>query len=148
MLRVDYCSSSILFTGDAEVEEEKFVDVGGPITLLQVGHHGSNTSSGKAFVAKLAPRYAIISAGKPHDGLNKGYCHPRASSVKRLNEHLGGPGTKTLRAYGRDDKCDDTDDASWSRRARERPALGHRTRWRLGAGDDGRRGVCARDVGA
>ena len=114
MLRIDYCASSILFTGDAEVEEEKLGDVGGPVTMLQVGHHGSNTSSSEAFVAKLAPKYAVISAGKPHEGLNRGYCHPRSSAVKRLTEHLGGAGSKTLRAYGRDDKCDDTDDGSWA----------------------------------
>jgi beta-lactamase superfamily II metal-dependent hydrolase len=43
-LRVDYCSSSILFTGDAENIEEQQLTIGAPVTLLQVGHHGSNTS--------------------------------------------------------------------------------------------------------
>jgi len=31
----------------------------------------------------------------------------------RRRTHLG-PRTKTIWAYGRDDKCDDTDDASWA----------------------------------
>jgi competence protein ComEC len=112
MLRIDYCSSSVLFTGDAEVEEERLVESGGSVTVLQVGHHGSNTSSGEAFVAKLAPKHAVISAGKPHEGLNAGYCHPRASTVKRLTAFLGGPGSHTLRAYEAT-KCEEHGEAAW-----------------------------------
>jgi beta-lactamase superfamily II metal-dependent hydrolase len=37
LLRVDYCSSSILFTGDAENIEEPDLRIGSPVTLLQVG---------------------------------------------------------------------------------------------------------------
>jgi competence protein ComEC len=113
LLRIDYCASSVMFTGDAEVEEEKLLDTLSPVTLLQVGHHGSNTSSSDALLTKIAPKYAVISAGKPHEGLNKGYCHPRASTVKRLAQHLGGQLTGHLRAYDRDDRCDDADDGSW-----------------------------------
>jgi competence protein ComEC len=117
MLRIDWCSSSVLFTGDAEHDLEKVSDTHGPVTLLQVGHHGSNTSSSEAFLARAAPRYAVISSGKPHEGLNAGYCHPRASAVRRLSEHLtraNGSALVPLRAYDRDDKCDDHDTAAWA----------------------------------
>jgi competence protein ComEC len=50
-LRIDYCASSVLFTGDAEAAEEPLLPVGGPVTLLQVGHHGSGTSSTADFLA-------------------------------------------------------------------------------------------------
>jgi competence protein ComEC len=53
-LRIDFCSSSVLFTGDAEHEEERQLDPHGPVTLLQLGHHGSDTSSSPRFLA-LAP---------------------------------------------------------------------------------------------
>ena len=98
-LRVDYCKSSILFTGDMEAEEEALVDPHGPATLLQVGHHGSDTSSSDAFLARVAPKYAVISAGKPTSPLNGEYCHPRKSAVDRLDQALGGAGTRTLDAY-------------------------------------------------
>jgi competence protein ComEC len=129
MLRIDYCASSLLFTGDAEIELEKLTDLGAPVTLLQVGHHGSNTSSSEAFLSKARPRYAVISSGKPREGLNAGYCHPRASAVRRLTQHVagavdgpGGPAANggasdgaalQLIAYDRDDRCDDKDEAAW-----------------------------------
>ena len=67
-LRIDYCSSSVLLTGDAEDEEEARLDPHGPVTLLQVGHHGSDTSTSSSFLAKVRPTYAIISAGNPTKG--------------------------------------------------------------------------------
>ncbi len=121
MLRIDYCASSILFTGDAEIELEKMIAPRGPVTLLQVGHHGSNTSSSEAFLAAVQPRYAVISSGKPREGLNATYCHPRASTVRRLTQHVdaaqgnvgdAGAGTPLL-AYDRDDRCDERDEAAW-----------------------------------
>ena len=123
MLRVDYCASSILFTGDAEIALEKATDLHGPVTLLQVGHHGSNTSSSEAFLAAARPRYAVISSGKPHEGLNATYCHPRASTVRRLTQHVDEANSANregqasepppLIAYDRDDRCDERDLAAW-----------------------------------
>lgn len=96
-LRIDYCSSSVLFTGDAEAHEEQLIRFE-PVSLLQVGHHGSHTSSSEAIIAQLHPTYAVISAGKIGERGNH-YCHPRAATVRRLTRHLGGPGTRTIRAY-------------------------------------------------
>jgi competence protein ComEC len=112
-LRVDYCSSSVLFAGDAETEEEGKLDPHGPVTLLQVGHHGSDTSSSAAFLAKVRPKYAVISAGKPNEGTNKTYCHPRASTVAALTTALGGPGTQAVRAFDAKTTCKRGSDSNW-----------------------------------
>ncbi len=34
------------------------------IDVLNVGHHGSRTSSGKEFINEINPKYSIISVGK------------------------------------------------------------------------------------
>jgi competence protein ComEC len=99
LLRIDYCGSSVLFTGDAEHDEEARLTMLAPVTLLQVGHHGSDTSTTPGFLARAKPRYAVISAGKPDEGLNADYCHPRALVVERLTKVLGGAGRQTVRAF-------------------------------------------------
>jgi competence protein ComEC len=88
-LRVEVGSSAILFVGDAGRDEEALIDPGGPVTLLQVGHHGSETASTPAFLSRIRPKYAVISAG-PRQGINADYCHPRALVVERLTRVLGG----------------------------------------------------------
>jgi competence protein ComEC len=98
-LRIEYRSSSVLFTGDAEHAEEATLDPRGPVTLLQIGHHGSDTSTTPMFLAKARPTYAVISAGKPGEGLNREYCHPRALIVERLTKRLGGKASKTVLAF-------------------------------------------------
>jgi competence protein ComEC len=111
-LRIDFCSSSVLFTGDAEHEEEARLDTRGPVTLLQVGHHGSETSSSPRFLSAARPSYAVISAGKPGEGMNRDYCHPRATIAKRLTAVLGGPGPKVLRAFD-GERCDRAQPSDW-----------------------------------
>jgi competence protein ComEC len=111
-LRLDFCASSVVFPGDAEHAEEKLLDIGGPVTLLQVAHHGSDTSTSPALLAQARPKYAVISAGRPDVGLNREYCHPRALVVQRLTRVLGGPGGKTLEAFD-GDRCDRATPADW-----------------------------------
>jgi competence protein ComEC len=111
-LRVDFCASSALFTGDAEHAEEQLLDTGGPVTLLQVAHHGSETSTTPALLARTRPRYAVISAGKPGEGPNREYCHPRAIVVQRLTRVLGGAATKTIDAFD-GERCDRATAADW-----------------------------------
>jgi competence protein ComEC len=113
LLRIDYCSSSILFTGDEEVDEEALLDPRGPATLLQVGHHGSDTSSGSGFIAKVRPKYAVISAGKEAEGMNRTYCHPRRATVQSLTHALGGAGSKPIRAFDAAVSCKQSTDANW-----------------------------------
>ncbi len=104
-LRIDYCRSSVLFTGDATSQEEALFDTRGPVTLLQVGHHGAETSTSPAFVAKVKPKYAVISSAKPEEGTNDGYCHPRAITVRTLTEVMGGAGSRTVKAFDGAEKC-------------------------------------------
>jgi competence protein ComEC len=111
-LRIDACASSILFTGDAEHEEEAMLDPGGPVTLLQVAHHGSETSTSPLFLSRTHPRYAVISAGKPGEGTNREYCHPRALVVKRLSRVLGGDGGGAIEAFD-GDRCDRAASSDW-----------------------------------
>ena len=114
LLRIDYCASSILFTGDAEHDEEALLDTHGAATLLQVGHHGSDTSSGATFLQKVQPKYAVISAGARERGMNKSYCHPRESTVRALTKALGGPGSKSINAFDATVTCKHETDADWS----------------------------------
>ncbi len=113
-LRVEYCSSIVLFMGDAEDGEEAVLDSVGKVTLLQLGHHGSDTSSSPDFVAKVAPRYAVISAGKKGEGLNRVYCHPRQVTVERLTAKLGGAGTGSILSFDGSVSCRSASDSHWA----------------------------------
>jgi competence protein ComEC len=56
----------VLFTGDIEfVAERRLLEAGvlSAVELVLVPHHGSRTSSGAAFVARLRPGEAVVSAG-------------------------------------------------------------------------------------
>jgi len=114
-LRVDFGASSILFTGDAEHGEERELSVGNRVTLLQVGHHGSETSSTDAFLARVAPRYAVISAGRPDVGMNAEYCLPRATTIEKLNRVLGPPTGRTLLAFDGRRACRGSHGEGWLR---------------------------------
>jgi competence protein ComEC len=111
-LRIDFRSSSILFVGDAEHEEEGAIDPRGAVTLLQVAHHGSETSSSPRFLARAAPKYAVISAGAPGEALNRDYCHPRASIVERLTRVLGGATSRSLLGFD-GERCDRARPSDW-----------------------------------
>jgi competence protein ComEC len=111
-LRVDFCASSILFAGDAEHEEEARLDPHGTVTLLQIGHHGSETSTSPGFLARVRPAYAVISAGKPDEGMNRDYCHPRAIVLRRLTKELGGPGSRSIHGFD-GERCDRARPSDW-----------------------------------
>ncbi|MDP9152024.1 MAG: MBL fold metallo-hydrolase [Myxococcota bacterium] len=114
-LRIDFCASSVLFTGDAEHDEQAALDdaeLGGAVTLLQVAHHGSDTSTTPGFLARTRPKYAVISAGKPAVGLNREYCHPRALVVERLARALGGGPGGTLAAFD-GERCGNARSGGW-----------------------------------
>jgi competence protein ComEC len=113
-LRVDFCASSVLFMGDAEHDEEAQLDTHGHVSLLQVAHHGSDTSSTPGFLARARPSYAVLSAGKPGEGPNARYCHPRALIVKRLTTVMGGVSTtsRPLRSFD-GDACATAQPSDW-----------------------------------
>lgn len=73
---------TFLFMGDAGIKKEN--DILNKyylqnIDVLKVGHHGSNTSSGKNFIDTIKPKYSIISVGK-----NNRYGHPKSSVLDNL----------------------------------------------------------------
>jgi competence protein ComEC len=112
-LRIDFGASSILFTGDAEREEENALVRGTKVTLLQVGHHGSETSTSDAFLSRVGPSYAVISAGHRGTGMNADYCLPRMSTVTRLNRVLPGEANETLSVFDARVSCKRATDADW-----------------------------------
>ena len=68
---------SFLFTGDMESDAEKdLLDAGTDVSarVLKLGHHGSDSSSGSAFLRAVSPRYAVASAG---GGNSFGHPHAR-----------------------------------------------------------------------
>jgi competence protein ComEC len=84
VLRFDYGSSSILFTGDIESAGEramleKRADL--HATILKVPHHGSATSSTAAFIDAVRPRAAVIS-----DGYLNNFHFPAPAVVERYLE--------------------------------------------------------------
>nr|WP_312289561.1 ComEC/Rec2 family competence protein [Clostridium chromiireducens] len=85
VIRIQYGSTSFLFTGDAEKDvEEKILDNNENISsdVLKVGHHGSSTSTSKAFLNKINPSIGVISVGKDNT-----YNHPNNETIKSLKEN-------------------------------------------------------------
>ena len=82
--RVSYGSTSFLFTGDLVKEQEAEVLRKQPhlqSTVLQVGHHGSDTSSSPEFVAAVHPVWAVFSVGADNT-----FGHPRPQIVARFED--------------------------------------------------------------
>jgi competence protein ComEC len=81
VLHVSYGATSVLLEGDAEapVEQAMLAEPGLESTLLKVGHHGSLTSTQPAFLARVAPKWAVISCG-----LRNRYGHPRHEVLEEL----------------------------------------------------------------
>ena len=84
VVRIEYGTTSFLFTGDAEREEEiEILESGRSVrsTVLKVGHHGSSTSSSLPFVTAVAAKYAVISVGEGNE-----YGHPDEEVLDRLSD--------------------------------------------------------------
>ncbi|WP_439241898.1 DNA internalization-related competence protein ComEC/Rec2 [Lonepinella sp. BR2474] len=65
VLLVQQGEHSVLLTGDADLATERRLMPQLPkIELLQVGHHGSKTSTGADFVERIQPDIALISSGR------------------------------------------------------------------------------------
>ncbi len=79
ILKITYGNFSFLITGDAETDEEQSLSGELASTVLKVGHHGSKTSTGAAFLQQVKPQYAVISCGKNND-----YGHPHQETLDRL----------------------------------------------------------------
>lgn len=78
-IRLTYGDVSFIFTGDTYAKEEllmlnrtEYIQA----DFLQIGHHGSNTSSEPKFIHAVNPKYAIYSAGTGNS-----YGHPHEEVV-------------------------------------------------------------------
>jgi competence protein ComEC len=77
-----YGTARILLAGDAEASEEEYMANGpytGPLTILKVTHHGSNTSSTPLFLSRFPPKVAVIQCGADNP-----YGHPTPETLDRL----------------------------------------------------------------
>lgn len=90
VLALSYGDFSVLLTGDLEEageqeilerEQKNSEKVWPPdgFTILKAGHHGSKTSSSKAWLGKVKPRLTLISCGKDNS-----YGHPHKEALERL----------------------------------------------------------------
>jgi beta-lactamase superfamily II metal-dependent hydrolase len=50
-----------------------------PLTVLKVGHHGSNTSTTPLFLSRFPPKVAVIQSGADNT-----YGHPTPETLERL----------------------------------------------------------------
>jgi competence protein ComEC len=81
VLRIATSSGSMLFTGDIERAAESallFDSAGLKSDVMLAPHHGSRTSSSEAFIAAVAPRWAIVAAG-----YRNRFGHPSAEVLER-----------------------------------------------------------------
>jgi competence protein ComEC len=85
VLRLQYGSVRLLFTGDIQHATERWLLAHRPdlrADILQVAHHGSQTSTLPAFVASVRPHVGIISLGAGNP-----YGHPHARVLDVLAAH-------------------------------------------------------------
>ena len=79
----EHAGTSILFPGDLEeMGEKELLELTGPRVksdILLSPHHGSRTSSSKAFLTMVAPKVCVISSGEDRFGR-----FPHPSVLKRL----------------------------------------------------------------
>lgn len=84
-------SARVLLAGDAEAKGEEYMANGpytGPLAVLKVTHHGSNTSSTPLFLSRFRPKVAVIQVGADNS-----YGHPTPETLDRL----GRAGAKVFR---------------------------------------------------
>jgi competence protein ComEC len=91
--KLTYGNYSIMLTGDATKMTEAIVLSENSAQflksdILKIGHHGSHTSTSRAFVQAVSPMYALIS-----DAKGNSYGHPHQETLDTLNSF----GIKILR---------------------------------------------------
>lgn len=87
VFRLVYGEVSFLLTADIEAEAEGQLVRNSPdldSDVLKVGHHGSKTSTTKAFLEAASPTVAVISVGA-----NNRYGHPNTDVLTRLEQTVG-----------------------------------------------------------
>ncbi len=89
--RVVYAGRAIVLAGDAGMTAEADILASGKCVrgdLLKVGHHGSRSATGDAWLGAIRPERAVISAGR-----HNSFGHPSEEVLARLLTH----GVKTSR---------------------------------------------------
>lgn len=79
-----YQKYKFLYMGDASITTEDTLLENynlNNISILKVGHHGSNTSSSKDFISQINPSISLISVGK-----NNIYHHPNKEVINNLSK--------------------------------------------------------------
>ena len=85
VLMLSYNEVRFLLSADIEAPAEEALAAAGAdlrATVLKVAHHGSKTSSTRAFLDAVAPQVAVVSAG-----LDNQYGHPAPGVVARLDDY-------------------------------------------------------------
>ena len=85
VVKMTHGENTFMFTGDAETDEEKeIIETGANLDadVLKMGHHGSNTSSHKDFLAEVTPEICVILCGKDND-----YGHPHKEPLERVKNY-------------------------------------------------------------
>lgn len=86
VIKAEHGDTSVMLTGDAELESESAIlkhwsAESLQVDILKVGHHGSRTSTTDEFLAAMDPSVAIISCGEGNS-----YGHPHEEIVDKLTE--------------------------------------------------------------
>lgn len=81
VLKVEYCGTAFLLTGDLEADAERELVKGFELEadVLKVGHHGSYTSTSAELLTAVDPTFAVISAGAGNR-----YGHPHHETLAAL----------------------------------------------------------------
>lgn len=76
---IEFNGVKLLFTGDAEEEQESELlqhNDNLQADIMQAGHHGSRTSNSPALIQRVTPRYVVIQSG-----LDNSFKHPHSESL-------------------------------------------------------------------
>ena len=83
--KISFQDTSFLLTGDIEKKVEyDLINSNAPLEadLLQIPHHGSDSSSSNLFLYKVKPKYGVISVGQDNP-----FNHPNSRIISRLEKH-------------------------------------------------------------
>ena len=84
VLRIESDNTSLLFTGDIEMEaEDNLLHLGKWLEsdIIKVPHHGSSTSNSGEFIRTVSPDTAVVSAGR-----NNPFKHPHQETLWRYRD--------------------------------------------------------------